>query len=127
MAYQSLSFVVGALVAGANLSEAQFRCVTVDENGAVVRESVAGAASFGILQDNPESGAAASVGVSGISKAVAGDTVTPGMRWATDSQGRVVEAAAEDYSPGVVLEGGSVGEIVTVTLGLNPMTIPVES
>lgn len=77
----------------------------------------------GIIQNNPVSGDGASVMNLGISKVIAGGTLSPGDEYGTDSAGRAVKknptstgANYGDYVLGEVIEGAAVGELATVTV-----------
>lgn len=77
----------------------------------------------GVLQNNPESGEAAAVMSSGVTKVVAGATVSPGDQVGTDAHGRCVRknetstgANYGDFIKGECLEGGAVGDLITVNL-----------
>lgn len=69
----------------------------------------------GILQDNPVSGAAASVMVQGISKLIAGGTITAGDRIGTDANGAAVKLTegtdTSKYIVGFALTGAVSGDI----------------
>lgn len=80
---------------------------------------------LGIAQTNPQNAQAISVMQAGISKVVAGATLTPGDEVGTDSAGRAVKknptstgANYGDYVMGQVLEGAAVGELATVLIGM---------
>lgn len=76
---------------------------------------------LGIIQNNPKSGAAVSVRAMGVSKVVAGGTLTAGDEFGSNAAGRAVKkvhtftgANFDEYIMGTVLEGASAGELATV-------------
>lgn len=79
------------LVAAADLSTKQFFAVKVDSAGKAAL-AAAGEFAIGILQNNPTSGVAATVRVSGKSKGIAGAAITAGAPIACDANGKIVTA-----------------------------------
>lgn len=72
-------------------SSGQFLAVYISASRAVSIAATAGQAGVGIMQNTPSSGAAADVGILGVTKAVAGtSTVTAGAALTTDASGRMV-------------------------------------
>lgn len=77
----------------------------------------------GIIQNNPPAGQAVALLVSGMSKVMAGGTLTPGDSFGTDNAGRGVRknetstgADYKDFVMGEVIEGATVGQLATVLL-----------
>ena len=104
-------------VAGADLSEKQFRFVRISGDNTVNAISATTQAPAGVLQNDPESGEAAAVAIAGISKVVAGGTVTAGYVVTCDSYGRVVNATAGGYEVGIAWTGASsAGELCTIQI-----------
>lgn len=139
MSFQSNGVDITRLAA-ADLSAKQYYAAKVDSNGAA---ALAGAGEFaiGLIQNNPGSGYSTTVRVAGVSKAVAGGSVTAGAKVAADANGKLVAAtdakvntsdagAAADAVIasnviGIALESASANEIfaVLVTLsGASPTT-----
>jgi hypothetical protein len=82
------------LAAGADLSASQYCFVKLNSSGLVVLCG-AGEAAIGILQNDPDaSGKAATVAISGVSKIVAGGSITRGVRVASDGSGKAKTAVA---------------------------------
>lgn len=120
MATEQAPFCVG-LLANADLSAAQYRAVTLTNSSGTARvaRSTQGDRAIGILQNDPDTaGHAATVAVAGISKAVAGASITAGAAVSVDSQGRVVAVASTvDFEIGIALKTASnAGEIIPVLL-----------
>ncbi len=80
--------------------------------------TAAGQTVYGILQNKPALGDAADVGIFGITKAVAGGTVTPGATLQVDSSGCLVaySSATGINKVGYALEGASVGQVFSMAL-----------
>ena len=106
------------LAAGADLSTSQFTFVSVDANGAAVAASTGGSA-FGVLQNKPTLGQAASIMVNGVSKMiVAGSTLSAGDVVGVGANARPAPLAAGNYAVGRVVFGssGSTGRILSVSI-----------
>jgi hypothetical protein len=90
--------------------------VYVNSAGAVVLQTTAGGAVYGILQDTPQLGQPARVGLFGITKAVAGAAITAGAQLDCDAAGRVVTHTA-GIIVGIALESASAaGQIIAVAI-----------
>jgi hypothetical protein len=130
-----------SILAGADLSAAKYTFVKLNSSGQVVQCSAAGEGALGILQNNPTSGQAATVCISGQSKIKLGGTVATGAFGATDAAGKLKAAsagvtntsdagAANDpaigsFCMGIVTVGGvanDVGEILIEPMGVIPTT-----
>jgi len=104
--------------AGADLSTSQFRFVTINGNGQAVIAST-GAPVFGVLQNKPKLGQAASIMVDGISKMVApASTLSAGDLVAVGANGQPAPLAAGNYAVGRVVRGssGGAGRILSVSI-----------
>jgi len=110
-----------SLPAAADLSAAQFKLVTVNSSG---NAAVAGATSLvvGVLQNKPDAaGKAATVAYAGVSKVVAGGSITAGARVTADANGAAVAAAsAGDAVLGVALAGAASGDLIPVLINPYP-------
>lgn len=97
--------------AGADLSSHQYKFVTLDASGnAILPGSTAGPSVFGVLQNKPVSGDAATIMISGISKVQApSSTVSVGDVVAASSAGFAVPLVAGDYAVGRIVSGTSGG------------------
>lgn len=89
MAYQK-PLMTDTVVAGADLSGLQYKAVTV---GGTLGTS--NAASYGILQNKPESGEGGTVTVIGLAKAIAGGAITAGVN-VTVSSGFLIAVSSGD-------------------------------
>lgn len=126
MAYEREIFDIGALTAAADLSAKQYFCVKKNAtDNQVALCDADGEVFLGILQDKPDSGIAAKVRCMGVSKVTAGEALTAGDFWGTDSSGKakkiegtVTGADVGDYVMGVVLEGAASGALATVSVGV---------
>jgi hypothetical protein len=83
--------LVGATAAADLSSGKQFRFMKLTADFAVNVCSGVTDVPVGVLQDNPVSGAAASVMVQGISKLIAGGTIAAGDRLGTDANGAAIK------------------------------------
>lgn len=81
-----------SFTAGEDLSAKRYYLVKLNSSGEIELVDTAGEAAIGVLQDKPESGKAGLVRVNGVSKAVAGGTITAGQLLTSDDSGRVVAA-----------------------------------
>ena len=131
---RSILNIPKALASG-DLSSNQHYCVyknTTDNQFALCATD--GMVFDGILQNKPSAAnAAAEVMALGISKVVAGETLTAGDRWRVGSagtalvaEGTITGADVGDYVAGVVLEGCAAGEKATVTIGLSTFKIETQ-
>lgn len=104
-----------SLEAGADLSAKQYYFVTVAADGQV-DPTGDGLAADGVVQNDPAAaGRAATVGVSGRTKVVAGGVVTAGDEVASDTSGRAVTAATGDIILGRALStSANAGEIISI-------------
>ncbi len=111
---------IPGLVAGADLSAAQFKVVkAASTGGAVVVGSAATDKCLGVLQNNPKNGEAAEVAFLGVCKALAEASVTYGARVTSSSTGRVkVTTTANDTVIGHSLgtASTSAGDLIPVLL-----------
>lgn len=105
----------GNSVAGADLSANQFFAVkqstSTDRN--VILANTGGEAIRGILQNKPTSGAAANICTFGISKAIAGATITVGQRLMTDASGKLIPATGTNHGVALALTAAATSEIFT--------------
>jgi len=99
--------------AGADLSTSQFKFVKLD--GADVVPGTAGDNAMGVCLNNPASGGAATVCVSGKALVECGGGVAAGAAVAVvDATGRIADAVATDIILGYALETGVTGQIVAI-------------
>lgn len=116
MAIEQMSLSIGFMTAAADLSAKQFYLLKVAANGTVNLQTSAGGAILGVLQNKPESGQAADVSVSGVSKVLAGGTLAAGDPVQAHTDGTAIKALTGDVSCGTVLFGAASGEYATILL-----------
>lgn len=116
MSYEIPGHVVGTLLAGADLRALQYTFVKVDSSSQIV-SAAAGGDVLGVLQNTPNTGGAAQVMVSGVSKVKCSGTVTAGLavKVAASTFG-AVNASTSGKGVGIALESGTAGQIVAVEL-----------
>ena len=110
---------LGTQRAAEDLSEARYRFVTQNTTGGIERLETAGGKALGVLQSPTESGEAAEVMLTGVTKMVAGAAIATTGEVTTDTQGRAVLASTAGHSiNGIALETASAaGEVIAVLLG----------
>lgn len=122
MAYEINNYSVKVtLVAGADLSSSQYKFVKLNANGAAVICDGATDVPIGVLQNNPASGAEASVLVVGGTKIVAGASLDEGAQIGTSSAGKAVALTAgtdtTKYVVGTIITASAAdGNIVTAVI-----------
>lgn len=103
------------LVAGADLSSAQYSLVKVDASGQAVLAG-AGEAAVGVLQNDPESGEAATIAIGGVSKCRAGGSVDEG-NVTSDASGKATADSGGSYVIGQALSAaGGADEFFTLLI-----------
>ena len=86
----------------------------VDAAG-VLSATATGDGGLGILQNKPEAGETAIVGVVGVTKAIAGDTITAGALLTNEqTTGHVIAATSTDRIIGIALSDGADTEYITM-------------
>ena len=116
MAFQVPDFVDGTELAAADLSAKQFFGVVLTSSGYNLGGDSAKIA--GVLQNDPISGAAATVGVSGISKGVAGAAFAKGVDLALNAAGKFIAAVSGKNIVAVAKQAaGADGDVVAMLLG----------
>ena len=122
MAYEISNYSVRAtFVAGADLSSSQYKFVKLNSSGQAVAVAAATDVPIGVLQNNPASGAEASVVIVGGTKLVASASATlPSLMVGTTSAGKGVVLAVTDttkYALGTYLQApGADGDIVAAVV-----------
>jgi len=86
---------VDTVIAGADLSGAQYKAIAVAGTVAAAND-----AAIGILQNKPQSGEHASVAIKGKMKGVAGGTISAGGRIKVTTSGFILAVASGDGSCG---------------------------
>jgi hypothetical protein len=124
MAFEQAGATRGFIVAGADLSAAQYRAVTLNGSGQAVRNSTAGGRIYAVLQNNPASGRACTLWRSGVTKMVAGAEIDAGEEVQSDDEGRAIPAAVGSKNIiGVCVFGaGAAGQLCSVDLEYRGVT-----
>lgn len=113
---------IPGLTAAASLNNHQYGVVRIAGSNTVNIASevnVAGPTktAIGVLQNKPYNGEPATVAFAGLSKVIAGGTITNGAFVSYDSSGHVIDAVSGDVTIGRALEAATTaGEIATVLL-----------
>ena len=103
-------------IAGADLSAAQFKFVTLDSGAVVTLAGTAGEAVYGVLIVGAATGRAVTVIRSGSVMIEAGGTITAGAAVATDANGDAVAATTGDIIAGYAKEAAVDGQIIEIEL-----------
>lgn len=104
-----------SLIAGEDLSAAQYYAVKLNSSGQAVKAG-AGENAIGVVQNAPKLGQAATVMTLGVSFVVYGATVTAGQNLAADASGKLVPASGDAAAIAVALESGNANEIHSALL-----------
>lgn len=90
--------------------------VKLNADGAVVSVTALTDTPIGVLQNDPKTGQAAAVGIGGVSKVVAGATITPGAQLSFNTAGKAIVGAAGAKVFGVALTGGANNEVISASI-----------
>lgn len=93
-----------SLLAGEDLTGAQYRLLRVTSAGRVEVNAASGGEVDGVLLNDPHLGQAAEVGTRGVLKVLTGGAIIAGSRVMSDSQGRVVTLVGSAFCFGKALE-----------------------
>lgn len=116
MAFEIPLHKPSGLLAGADLSAAQFKFVKFS-TGKLVVAAAGNDQVYGVLQNKPTSDQVCELEVFGTTKMVAGAAVAAGAVVMSDAQGRAITGTSTNYGQGFALEAASAaGDIITVTL-----------
>src|SRR6056297_2573967 len=108
-------YTVESFVAGADLSAKQFTFVKMNTTDRTVVSAGNADAADGVLMNDPESGQAASVAISGRVRIEVGTGgLTAGDDVGVDANGEAVTAASSDVIVGICVDGASAGERATI-------------
>lgn len=103
-------------IAGESLATSQFKFVTLESDGQVDLADAAGERCLGIVENDPASGEAATIVMSGKTRITCGGTVAAGAQLQTDASGTAITAASGDVSMGYALEAGVAGQVIAMEL-----------
>lgn len=107
--------------ASTDLSTKQYLFTKLDSAGKAAVCSVAGEPAVGVQQNKPAAlDRETEIGFHGVSKVIAGGTVASMAKVTTDAAGKAVTAASTNNVAGLCIDGGVVGDIITVLLGVAP-------
>lgn len=107
--------VAAGYVAGADLSASQYLFVKIGSSDLEVILATAGDDAIGVLSEPAADESAACVAIGGQTKIVSGaDSLTAGMKVASDANGKAVEATADDAVLGTLITGGDEDEVLTM-------------
>lgn len=104
------------LPAGADLRTHQYKFVSVDANGAVVL-TADDARAQGVVLNDPNTGEAAIVAISGLVKVKCGAEVTRGGDVGSGANGAAKNAGTASEVLGTALETGANGRVISILLG----------
>ena len=120
MAFNSTMLKDGTRQAGADLSGSQFLAVKLNTSGQVVACAAATDYPYGILLNAPTSGQVAEVCIAGITKMVAGGSVTAADQITITSAGKAATCTpgtdTTKYKIGQAITGGASNEVITVNV-----------
>lgn len=102
--------------AGADLSSAQFKFVTLDAGGAVTVAGAAGEQAYGVCIVGGASGKPVTVTRTGSCMVEAGGTIAAGDAVATNASGTAATATTGNIIMGYAKEAGVAGQIIEVEL-----------
>lgn len=108
-----------ALPAGADLTGALFKFVSLNSSGQAILPAASGNSVYGVVSSEPKAAAVGSyltVDVIGIVKVVAGGTVATGARVMANTSGQAITATTGLNVAGIARKGGASGEIIEVLL-----------
>jgi hypothetical protein len=104
-------FIDESLSAAANLDTHQYRAVRLSAGNTVNVTSQSGEYVFGVLQNKPQSGEGAEVRIVGMTKAIAGASVTAGKKVMSNATGFFIDATSGQYVAGSAVTGVASGGI----------------
>lgn len=105
-----------SLIADGDQSGNQYKFMKGDTTGVALQDS-AGGVCIGVLQNTPTDGQVATVGISGVTKVVAGAAVSLWDNIQSDATGRAIAATTGDYSQGIALEAATAaGQIIAMLM-----------
>lgn len=102
-----------SLRAGADLTEAQFRFVSLDADGRIVLTG-AGETAVGVLQNDPDLDQAGEVSINGMVKVVSAGVITAGDPVAAAADGLLAVAGETDEVLGFARTDGVADQVVTI-------------
>ncbi len=119
MATQLPLFTLPGFEAGADMTDDQFKFVTISEAEKVETVSVAGDTPLGVLQNAPKAGESAQIMQAGITKVIAGSgDISAGEYVVMNSDGTAEDAGttASEEVVGIGIDGADDGNIASILL-----------
>jgi hypothetical protein len=117
--FSQLSNPIG-FKAGADLSTSQYRFMKLNSSGEVIRCSVEGEASIGVLQNDPKAGESATIApIGSVSRVEAGEALNPNVQVMTGADGRALAVTGDNTVLGLTCgtkAAGAAGQNVSVLL-----------
>lgn len=104
MSFEIPGQTLGVLVAGEDLSGAQYLFMKLHGATGRVIKAGAGEASIGVLQNKPSSGHACEIDRNGVSKVQFAATMDAGVQVTPDTNGKAVAATTSNWVAGITLE-----------------------
>lgn len=121
---EQITFNRRTVITAADMSAKQFYCMTRNGSGGTVNVGTAAKATDGVLQDNPVSGKAGAIAVSGITKAAisASQTLTAGVTLLEVDTGGTLKATSGGIVVAKALEAldGSIAAVTYIAVELLP-------
>jgi hypothetical protein len=108
-------------VAGASFASNQYKFAekSTADDGKVTLSNGAGGLCVGVIQDNPESGGASRVRISGTTWCVAGATITANSTYMSDASGTATAVTSGLWMMGIALTACASGEQFVLQLAPN--------
>ena len=103
-------------IAGANLSTAQFKFVTLESTGKVILANAAGEQAYGVIIVGAPADAAVTVVRTGSVMVEAGGTIAAGAAVATNASGKAQTAASTNIVMGYAKEAGVTDRLIEIEL-----------
>lgn len=103
-------------IAGADLSAAQFKFVTLESTGKVILANAAGEQAYGVVIVGAASDRAVTVVRTGSVMVEAGGTIAAGAAVATNAAGEAQTAASTNIVMGYAKEAGVDGQLIEIEL-----------
>lgn len=104
------------MIAGVDLSSAQYKFVTLESDGQVDLANSAGENCFGVCLVGDTAGRPVTVTVSGSVNVIAGGTIAAGAAVATNASGLAQTAATGNIIMGYAREAGVSGQVIEIEL-----------
>ena len=112
----SKSILKDVAMAGADLSGALFKFVSLNSAGEFILPAASGNPVYGVVTEPATAGNPVTVDVLGIVKVEAGATVATGAVVQTNAAGEAITAVAGTTPVGIARKGGADGEIIEVLM-----------